>query len=241
MSDFIEDILGHIPKNAEFKVNLPSKGKLYQNFDHSKGVTVRPTNFNDELNVVNLVKNEKDFDVVAYFIENCTQGVKYDDLLLMDRFSILLKLREVSYGEDYKTIATCPGCKTENNLTFRLADLPIKYLPEDFKEPVEITLPVLKKKVKVRLIRTGDSAKIGDELGKNLWRFIVDFDGEEDLSVISNLILDPRFPLRDIKLLMETIAAKDYGVQTEAEYKCQNCGKRNPATFEVNPDFFSLS
>jgi hypothetical protein len=63
----------------------------------------------------------------------------------------------------------------------------------------------------------------------------------EDKVQIAEVLNDPRFPLKDVKAIVKAISSVDYGVQTEAKYKCckESCQSINDAVFGISPDFFS--
>jgi hypothetical protein len=226
----------------ESPVLLPSKGRFYQSYDPSKGVRVRPIAFEDELAIAKGI-NDPSFNVISFLIERTMTGVAQEELLGFDRFAILLKLREISYSNECKSTVVCPVCRTENVLNFSLKDFPINFVPDDVKDPREVFLPELKIKAKVRFPRVGelDQLKITN-VAKDLWRFVVAIEDVEDMSQIAELIYDTRFPLRDSKVLLESVLGSDYGVQTTANYKCCNedCQAVNEARFEVGPDFLSF-
>lgn len=246
MGKLSESLLNSIPKDLEFKVDVPSKGKFYSSFNPSKGITVSPFTFANEMEMSQKL-NQKGFNPMDFIIEKCVHGVENDELLAMDRFAILLKIREVSFGSDYKIAIMCPNCGTENDLNFKLSELPINYIPDDLTDPQEITLPMLKVKVKVRFPRTPELNLIEIEgLDKHLWRFVVAMANDkgeytEDKVQIAEVLNDPRFPLKDIKAIVKAISSAEYGVQTEAKYKCckESCQSINDAVFGISPDFFS--
>ena len=236
----LKDLLSDIPTTLEFSVDLPSKGRFYKSFDPKVGVKVTRIVFQTELDLV-AKRKETNFNPIEFLLERHVKGVNVEELLAMDRFAILLKLREVSYGNEYKAEVACPNCKVENILNFSLKDFPINYIPDDFKDPREINLPILGKKAVVRFPRKGDLDLLGtDPIGEHLWRFIISINEVEDKAEITELISDNRFSLRDIKALVDGVLGEDFGVQTTGEYKCCNpaCQTINEAQFEVSPDFF---
>lgn len=241
MSTLIDKLLGSIPKDLSFKVELPSKGKFYKSFDVNTGVKVRPMTFKDEQNLVQQVSNPK-FNLIDFILENCVTGVNISELLTMDIMAILYKIREISYGDEYKVSVTCPKCSTENIVDFKMSLMPINYVPDDMQDPREVTLPVLGVKAKVRFVRKEDNTLFDGKVS-NLWRFIEVIDECFDKAQISQLLNDDRFPIRDAKALINAVTANEYGVVTEANYSCanQDCKNVNIAQLVMGADFFTVS
>lgn len=235
-------ILSGVPNSLNFNVDIPSKGKLYPAFDPKVGITVTPITFQDELDMLEK-RNEKGFKPIDFLLSRKMKGVSLNEMLPMDKFAVLIKLREVSYGNEYVVDTTCEKCSTENSLTFSLKDIPVNYLPDGFKEPIKLTLPICQAEVEVRMPRQYDFDLIGEEanIGNHLWRFIVSVNGIEDKAEIADLISDPRFSLRDSKAILDAILSSDYGLQTVVNYECQHCKAINEARFALNADFFTFS
>ena len=74
----------------------------------------------------------------------------------MDKLYLIMKLREISYGDDYNTLLVCSHCKAENPTTVKLSHLNVNPVPDDFVDPVTVTAAYLKKEVKIRLPRVSD-------------------------------------------------------------------------------------
>lgn len=241
MEKLVDKLLGNIPKDLAFPVNLPSKGKFYKTFNPAVGVKVRAMTFKDESSLVQR-SSDPNFTPIDYILENCVQGVESDELLSMDILAILFKIREVSYGDDYKVTTECPHCNTDNVLDFKMSILPIKAVDDNIKDPREVHLPVTNVKAKVRFPRRSDDKGFITN-ANNVWRFVESVGDCEDKAQIAELLNDARFPLKDMKTLLTNISLTDYGVGTEAEYSCCNedCQKISTVTMTIGADFFSVN
>ena len=133
-----------------------------------------------------------------------------------------MKLREISYGDDYNTLLVCPNCKEENPLTVRLSELNINPVPDDFCDPVEITLPALNKTAKVRLPRLKDEKymKTTEESLSNIWRFVAQIDQYSDAQIISEVL--KKLPIKDMRIILKAMKT-DYGVETKIKFDCKKC------------------
>ena len=116
----INDILKELPTNTAVEVELPSECRVYDLEDPGAPITIRPMTFEDEKALVSAGKNE---DPVNLTLQRCTTNIKIPDLLAMDKFYLIMKLREISYGDDYNTMLVCSHCKAENPTTIRLSHL----------------------------------------------------------------------------------------------------------------------
>ena len=138
----VDDLLKELPTNADLEVDLPSENKIYTLEDPGAPVTIRAMTFEDEKQ---LISSSKDQDPVNLILQRCTSNVNVAELLSMDKLYLIMKLREISYGDDYKTLLICHNCKAENPTTVHLSQLNVNPVPDDFTDPVELELPVLKK------------------------------------------------------------------------------------------------
>jgi hypothetical protein len=234
----LDKLFEHLPVEIDKKVNLPSNGKFYKN---STGIKIRPMNLEDE-KAIALAKG-KVTDPINIVLSRCVEGVDIDDLLLLDKLSLIFNLRAISYGDIYKAITICSECNAENGMDIPLMSLPVEYIPDDVLDPREITLPVLQKKVKVifpRVIHEQyflDKTKVFD----NLWRFVTSVDGNTDKTLISKFLSDPRLPLKDIHTIINAISGASYGVQTKVKFECTECKAHNVVDLPIGADFFTVN
>lgn len=234
----LDKLFEHLPIEVDRKVSLPSKNKFYRN---STGIKIRPMNLEDE-KAIALAKG-KVKDPINIVLERCTEGVDIEDLLIIDKLSLIFNLRAISYGDIYKAIAICTECKAENELNIPLLSLPMDLIPDDITDPREIELPVLKKKVKVKFPRVAHEEYLSNKelVFNNLWRFVVSIDGITDESIISKFLMDPRLPLKDVHTIINAISGAGYGVQTKLKFECNSCAYHNVVDLPIGPDFFTVS
>lgn len=234
----LDKLFEHLPVEIDKKVNLPSNGKFYKN---STGIKIRPMNLEDE-KAIALAKGKVN-NPINIVLSRCVEGVDIDDLLLLDKLSLIFNLRAISYGDIYKAIIICSECNAENGMDIPLMSLPIEHIPDDVVDPRELVLPVLQKKVKVifpRVIHEDyllDRAKVFD----NLWRFVVSIDGNTDKTLISKFLSDPRLPLKDIHVIINAISGAEYGVQTKVKFECTSCNAHNIVDLPIGADFFTVN
>jgi rRNA maturation protein Nop10 len=233
----INDLLKELPTDTAVEVELPSECRAYTLEDDGAPVTVRPMTFEDEKALVSAKKGD---DPVNLVLQRCTTNLKIPDLLSMDKLFLIMKLREISYGDDYSTLLICSHCSAENPTTVKLSHLNVNPVPDDFKDPMEVTLPTINKKAKVRLPRVRDERMLADpaEALEQVWRFVSEIEGHTDKSIIAPVI--DQLPLKDIRTILNAIKT-DYGVDTKIKFECTNCGGVTVVDLPIDANFFDVN
>jgi hypothetical protein len=157
----------------------------------------------------------------------------------MDKLYLVMKLREISYGDEYNATISCPGCRRDNKVQFQMSQLEVKPISDEFTDPREIDLPVIKKKVVVRLPRVSEESYFSNAeyAISNLWRFVDSIDGNDSLTVISKVI--PQLPLKDAHALMTGISTTEFGLDTGVRFVCNHCSHQEDMELPINADFFT--
>lgn len=233
----LEQLFGSIPLESDVIVRLPSEGRFYPN--GKPEVMVSPIKFEDEKQLASSVKNG--LNPINLMMSKCLKGIDIDSLVLMDKMLLLLKIREISYGEEYPASVTCPKCSFGSDITINLSNLVTNYVPADLTDPREITLPKLKKTVKVKFPRVSDEKFLNsqEEVYNNLWRFVTEIDGISDPVLISQAI--PRMHIRDIKFILSNVMRLDLGLDPKFILQCGQCGGESLITVPINESFFSVT
>ena len=234
----VNAILENLPVETAVEVELPSRGRFYGG--EGSIVKVKPLTFEDEKALVS-IKNTNKTNPVSLILSRCIEGVDTNSLVFMDKMFLIMKIRELSYGEDYDATVVCPKCTSENPLSFNLSDLEVKYIPDEFVEPIEVELPKIKKIAQVRLPRVQDEVYVqdGELMMDNLWRFVVSIDGNISRSVVSKVLR--RLPSADVHTIIKAITVADFGIETKAKFKCHNCKEVNLIDIPITENFFSVN
>ena len=233
----IEDILINVPTSTDLEVELPSECQVYDLEDPNMPIMVRPMTFDDEKSLVSAKKEE---DPVNIILQRCVTNIKVMDLLPMDKLYLIMKLREISYGDDYKTLLLCQECGAENPTTIKLSELNVNPVPDGFEDPITFTLPIAKKEVKVRLPRVRDEKVFSsvETVLDQLWRFVVEIEGHSDKSIIA-AVMD-KLPLKDMRTILNSIKS-DYGVDTKVKLACKECGGVSVVDLPIDASFFDVN
>tara|TARA_Y100000114_G_scaffold78526_1_gene72265 strand:- start:7926 stop:8681 length:756 start_codon:yes stop_codon:yes gene_type:complete len=216
---------------------LPSKGKFYPGF---QGVEIKPLTFLDEQKILS-AKDTKS-DIVSKLLEKTIDGVVVDDLLSMDKMFLLMKVRELSYGENYEFSITCPACSSEIKTSLVLSEhLNMTQVSDDLSDPREIELPKLKVKAEVRFPRSREEIFLsnGEEVYKNIYRFVVSINEIKDPVFISKAL--KRMHIMDIKKIVSEITKNEYGIDPRFIFECPECTHTETMAVPMDVSFFSVS
>ena len=237
--DIINDLLKDIKQDESVEVELPSKGFLYKFEDEDKKVVyLRPMTFEDEKHLTMVQRSAK--DPANLLLERCVSNLDVNQLTSSDKLYLILKLREISYGDTYDARVVCPKCNAEAEIGIDISNLPVKELPENFVDPVTVTLPKLGKEAKVRIPRVKDEQyfKNSKTASDQIWRFVTEVAGITDKSIIAELI--KKLPLVDIKTIINAMGVQ-YGVETKIHYDCDFCGGGSIIDLPINENFFNVN
>jgi len=233
----IDSILEHLPSEVTVQVEVPSRGKFYVLKDPSEGVKVRPMNFSDEKAIVQATNR----DSINVLLSRCVTNIDINQLLQFDKLYLLMKVREVSFGANYTVPVMCNECSLKNEVTFTINTFAVRSIPEELEDPREVFLEKIEKKAKVRFPRVSDEAYLVDstKIMDNLWRFVMEIDGNTNKAIISKVI--QKLPSKDVHILMNEIFGTEYGLDTKGQFKCDGCGAVEFAELPIGTDFFTLS
>lgn len=226
-------ILGDkVQSSSYIPIEVPTKCKWYE----TNEISIRPFTFEDEKEALNPLNKSKNF--LNFMIERCIKGIDLDSLFLVDRNYITVKLKEISTGSNVTASIDCVSCARKSTLKIDLNILPVNSI--DIELPIEVTLPEIKKLVKIMPPKVKDENFIisFDLLCKNLWRFVTEMEGVTDAEVI-NAVLD-KLPINDVHYLLKTIGMTEFGVQSKVNYLCV-CGKEQEVEVPITENFFGDS
>jgi hypothetical protein len=233
----LDELFGKVKDTRLLVTDLPSRGKFYEDF---KGVTITPLKFLDEQTILNAKDSPQ--DIVSDLLKQTITGIDVEDLLLIDKSFLLMKLREVSYGDDYEFSVVCPKCNYESKATIMLSkQLNMTQIPKDFDNPRKINLPKLGVEALVRLPRNVEEHLLVDaeSIYINLYRFITSLAGHTDPIFISKAV--ERMEIADVKKLVKEITNIECGINPKFVYKCGKCEHKETLAVPIDSGFFSVS
>tara|TARA_R110000782_G_scaffold102791_4_gene190134 strand:+ start:4532 stop:5284 length:753 start_codon:yes stop_codon:yes gene_type:complete len=237
--EIIADLLANVPSSSDIPIDLPSRNMFYTLIDPAEPVTVRAMTFQDEKAMVS--NKAGDIDIINTLLARCVSNVSVGDLLLVDKLFLIMKIREISYGDDYKAVVTCPACKKSSEIIFKLSELGVTYMPEGYTNPVCVHFPTLDKDAKIELPRIKDEKYLvtTESTTNNFWRFLVDVDGYKKKTILSKVA--EQLPLKDAHVMLNVLGGDGLGVQTKVQFACEQCPNTEIIDLPITADFFSGS
>jgi hypothetical protein len=237
-ADIIKLLLKDAPATEEFSLEFPSNNVGYADLN-DKAPTLRPMTFDDEKAL--LANKDPNIDPVNILLNRCLTNITVAELYQMDKLYVLMKLREISYGDEYQFEITCPSCQKPSEVMFKLSELPMKEVEEEFGDPIEVTLPVLGHKLTIKLPRVKDEQyfETTERALSNLWRFVMNINEFTQKAVITKVI--EKLPLKDAHAVLNAISGTKYGLDTQVNFLCHYCSTRTKMEMPITSDFFTVS
>tara|TARA_Y100000310_G_scaffold320876_1_gene377773 strand:- start:173 stop:940 length:768 start_codon:yes stop_codon:yes gene_type:complete len=216
---------------------LPSGGNLYA--DKKSMIKVRPLNFSDEKALAGNTDSTMDM-----LLSRCVKGVDVGNLLPIDKSGIFLKLRQISYGDEYNVELACPDCERKSSITIPISSFPVNKLPSDISEPYEVYLGEIKRNIFIRFARTRDESYTEDldKFHTNLWRFIEKIQIKDDRYASDKTLVAKvveKLPRKDMHTLINKLMLNDYGIDSKFIFNCPKCKNGNLVEAPFGPDFFT--
>ena len=235
--EIIDDLLKNLPSETAIEVSLPSECRAYNLPDPTAMITLRPMTFEDEKA---LVSSEGTQDPINIILNRCCTNLNIAELLPMDKLYLIMKLREISYGDDYNTVLICPNCKAENPTKILLSQLNVNPVPDDFEDPITVSLPSLGQDAKVRLPRLKDEKymKTTEDALNNIWRFVTQIDTYSDKQIIASVL--QKLPIKDMRVILKAMRT-DYGVDTKIKFDCTSCHTQSIVELPIDANFFDVN
>jgi hypothetical protein len=184
-------------------------------------------------------------DAINQVLRNCLVriGDKTDasvndvlDLLSGDRLFALVRLRQISLGDEVELELNCPNsaCRMTTYLTVNLEEL--KVTPYTDQREFDFKLPGSKKTVRFGYLDGHKEKRLAGLCEPNITSAmlirILDIDGKPP----SKKIL-AETSMRDRGALREEMARVDAGIDTSVGVECDGCGTRIRTRLEAEPAF----
>jgi hypothetical protein len=229
---------------------LPSRGL----FGGPLVVTVRPMTTKEE----KMIYTARDSSFLNKIVKSCIVEPKdcdLDKLHSADITYLLYMIREMTFGPNYKQAMQCPYCNQKQDIEIDITEM-ITYLLDfdELEANSEITLPVSKDTLKIKLLSNGDiddinrtikrltkSEKLQDpdgyEYTYRFARLIESINGEEkDIKEIINYL--DNLNLRDFDEIKRALSNIRIGLDTTNTRVCKKCGEEVEVQGVAVPEFF---
>tara|TARA_R110000744_G_scaffold149446_1_gene262592 strand:- start:616 stop:1371 length:756 start_codon:yes stop_codon:yes gene_type:complete len=235
----VSQILENLPGETESEISVPSGGYSY--FKGKAGlIKLKPIRFGDEKELA-MGNRGPNFNPANFLLAKCVSNVDVDDLLLIDKLYLLLKIREISYGNEYEVGVGCTACGHENKLNLHIDQLDSVDIPEDmdlFNIPVHLK-GIGKDAIVTAPLVSEEDFLAPQSIQTNLWRFVKSIAGNNSPAVISKVIQE--LPLVDVHTLINAFSLEKFGIQPKIKYTCDGCTHLNLISLPIDENFFSVS
>lgn len=203
-------------------IKLPSKCLTYPEVE---AIRIRPFRGKEEELVAELgIGNPK--KKVLEVISSVLQGVKPDILTTGDISYVLLWEGINSYTKSYPLRLVCESCLQNIDVSIDLSNLDVKELPDDFKQPVEVSLS--NTKVNLRLLTLKDDIAAYDYLDKSQSVYLYTFAlsiVDEDTTPLDRVKILEEMSTRDLAKIRSFHERYEHGPNFSTKYECPKCGK----------------
>jgi hypothetical protein len=237
--EIVNKILENISVVDDFReVRLPSLGLGLYDIT-SETVHVRGMKFEDEKVLASLKDKTKVMDVL---ISRCVkEEIPLDLLIPQDKIYLMIQIRAMSIGSNQDVTVTCPSCSKKSVVTIDVLEtFPCNYPEEPLEKIIEVELPMIKKKAKLKRLTSSDITKYSNEdLLNNLWRFVLSID-ENTNPKIRAKVLD-KLPKKDITAITESLMSEGIGLDTRFLFSCISCGHEELTDFNFQNGFFTMT
>lgn len=234
-------------------IKLPSNGRIYP----IKELTLQNMTISEEKYIYGAASNDQAIDKI---LTSCIQeDIDVNDLIVPDKHFALVRLRVLTYGDDYPVQTRCRVCGKTFIKNVKLSELEINELPDDFKEPIRITLPVSKDVLELRIPRSKDINRYNEMADQKATKYNLDKD---EVNYIFNAMLGiisvngekigtvdgmtdeelyayvSEFHAKDSSYIKHQFAKINVGYNTRIETNCPHCKAENRFRLPMTSDFF---
>ncbi len=238
-------------------VELPSRGIIYdESLNIPSTVTIRAMTTKEEKMLLGSTS-----DAVESIVKACVEkpkGISIDKMISADVTNLLVDLRILTYGPEYKMFFICESCNRKNTISVDLTQLYNRFLPEDFVEPIEIKLPRSGDTLGVKLLR-GEDFKAIEKWSKavekrtkaidlkgditytlRIAKYIKTINGEE-VNSEDALVYAEQMIGGDSAHFWSVIDNIEIGYDVNITEDCMYCGAENEFLMPVTKEFFRPS
>lgn len=183
-----------------------------------------------------------------------TPGVKYTDLLIGDKYAVMIAARIFGYGKDYEATVECPQCSATGEQNINLENIEFKDVPfepsQKGKNEFSLTLPFSKKTITFRLLTQKDDQDVRRELDQmkklkgdvsheittRMRASVLSVDGDRDRGKIAEFV--KQMPVRDAKAFRDHARKIMPDVDLTFDFTCNKCLFEDRLEVPIDHKFF---
>lgn len=235
--------------NYESVVELPSRGVLYKTIPAE--VTIRGMTTREEKMLYASSGNTFQKIIASCIVE--PENVDVKELIAADEIFLIIQIRKITFGNEYRVTGICPHCGARDVYTINLDDFIVNYLPEDFKEPIEIKLPKSGDVLGVAILRSRDTEYIERQSKKLSKQFNIpqrEIEYTMRMARYFRTINDKEVDIEDARKYVDNMFSMDtayfwsvlnkilVGYDTTCSVTCSSCQEEFDFTMPVTGEFF---
>lgn len=236
---------------------LPSKGLVY---DKPVNPHIQLRSWTTREEMLRQGHSSTPYKKLADMIEGCIVSEKPSvhvyDMCIGDFEYLLHKERVVTYGAEYKMVASCPKCGSIESIVCNLDDLKVQDFDiNEYRDLQTLRLPKSDKVITLKM----QTPRILDEIELKVAEFKKrnkNVDMDPTMMITIQLMIDTidgnKFGFTDLEDIVANLPAADslaiidrieelnrkVGLDTSFEYKCGQCGFDVLTFFRFGPEFF---
>ena len=229
-------------------IKLPSNGKLYDI---------------NELTIQNMTVAEEKFLLgsngnksISTILSKCVldgEKIDFNNLIEADRFYLLVRIRCLTYGEDYDVNLRCANCNKTFEHTIKLSELDVDELDENFKDHWEFELPACKDVITMTIPRVKDNVENEKLAKKKSEKFHLNMDEVRYIFTMmlgiekvngQDMLPDELYTYvsnlsgKDSAFIRKQMSQVKVGYDTNLETDCPHCGETFKFTLPMSSSFF---
>ena len=234
------------------ELQVPSRGKFDKDAFPEGKVTLRPISVPEEKI---FLSSKTQMAVADQVLQKCivSDCIPVNEMLMTDKYFLLLNLRSISYGPEYSFKMKCGSCKKDFNHKVILPEgLSMKIATEDDVEPFDVKLPVCEKTLALRFLRGVDEDAIDEYVSQlegvnpndgdpgyeyRLTRHIVTIDGES-VDALKKLKFVKSMIGRDSLTMRRAISEHETGIDFGLDLTCPSCMQEIRTSLPLTNEFF---
>jgi len=234
----------------EFDTKLPLGGQEIKYKGMSTNLIKKLLIFENDKNVF---KEEEMLDFILKEVI-ITEGIKIDDLSVMDRYYLLIKVREATKGSIYKYKYDCPKCKSKSTQSLDIADIDVKNPTISDDDRILKLLNdnvVFVMKHPIRKLQKGIHNTISKKLSDTEKRIEIQLadiasyvssvstpDGKHELNYKELIDFIGDLPETELEVLRNWQEKYYYGIELKHNNVCAECGNEEERDIPIT-NFFS--
>jgi len=226
---------------------LPSKGAYYDGAIPDT-LQVRPLLWKDERRFEAMPDDKFIASLISTMVKD---EIDFNELLTGDRITILLKIREISFGPEYQFPTACPSCAQRFHTSVDLSNLRMLFYSEaDGQEPWDLVLPRTERELKIRLPRAKDDEAVLDRRREELKsggdvdladvemlkRYVLEIKGMDEKT--KNLFLEEGLLSMEYATIIKFVNDKMPAPVLRSEVFCPSCKYEFETGIPLGVDFF---